>query len=209
MNLYTFYNHPANLKGHDQKHELIPDEIRRRIRTPMAKPSNFSEQQMDVIKRHANLAYEYAHFVLKDKPFPDGEKAIAKTPSTSSAYASDIIKNRWKPGEAVIAKQPLFAYQYARYTINGRFPEAEETILKSIEVACKYARYVLNKRWPELEKQFNPKIAEENYFVIFEYYMYFKIVPPKDILDILYRTLSGESIKRLLDMIKSVDNKKN
>ena len=106
-------------------------------------------------------AYYYAINVIGGR-WPEGEAAIAMSPTWAYPYARNVIGGRWPEGEAAIAKSPNDAYSYAKEVLKGRWPEAERpeaeaAIATSSWWGYRYARDVIGGRFPEGE----PAIATE------------------------------------------------
>lgn len=82
------------------------------------------------IASNTNCAYLYARDILRG-PFPMGEEMILKNSTITVNYTLYILKKPWPLGEDVIAMDAMSSYFYARDVIRGRFPLGEPMIAKS------------------------------------------------------------------------------
>ena len=83
MNLYDYHENPDQLKGHHEKHDLVPEFAWEQIE----KNKKATPKQEDAISKNAEYSYTYSKDVIKG-PFPKGEDAISK----NSDYENDYEK---------------------------------------------------------------------------------------------------------------------
>ncbi|MGZ8924240.1 MAG: hypothetical protein ACXW2E_00020 [Nitrososphaeraceae archaeon] len=88
------------------------------------------------------LAYDYA--TRYNRPFPEGEDAIAKSAYFSYRYAIDVLKGPFLKGEDRITTDANYSYLYAYYILKGPFKKGEDRIATDAQYSYLYAIHVLN-----------------------------------------------------------------
>lgn len=163
MNLYNYHSDPKSLKNHDTAHESVPKLAWHSVaRADMSNKEHAEEMKRKehVWAKDPYTAFSYASWT--HKPFPLGEKALAKNAEYAFRYATRITKKRFPEAEKEIAESN-FAYDYAMAIIKGRWPIAEKKWLKQFAENDSRAPDMLmmndyirlhfpEKRWPELER---------------------------------------------------------
>lgn len=163
MNLYQLHTNPKSLKHHDDAHENVP----KLAWVSVINADTSSKERVEEMKRKEHVwakdpstAFSYASWT--NRPFPLGEKALAKNAEYAFRYATRITKKRFPEAEKEIAESN-FAYDYTMAIIKGRWPIAEKKWLK--QFAENHSRapdmlmmddyiklYFPNKKWPEFEQ---------------------------------------------------------
>lgn len=150
MDLYQYYLGKERLLGSEQIH-LLPEYIIKQFRLHHihGDETSLTDQQRMIVAQDPWAANEYAR--LTDKPFPEGEAAIATDPEAAYDYAIEVLGNRFPRGEAVIASRAYTAIEYAVSILQSRFPRAEAIIAQDPYNAFRYALRILKRPWPEAE----------------------------------------------------------
>lgn len=105
------------------------------------KQHGFTKFLINVITTSPKASYNFA--LLLNKPFPEGEPAIATSGEYSFLYALNVLKKPFKKGELAIAESPYTSLHYAKLVLEGSFPEAEHVISKYPDTSYIYAKEVL------------------------------------------------------------------
>jgi len=122
----------------------VADAVREARKKVKAEPT----PEERVALKHSELAYWYAHHVLRRR-WPEGEPVILEDSASAYWYTRYVLKQRWPEAEPVIMKDPNYAYWYAYYVLKQRWPEAEQCIRTDSEV------------WEAYEKAFDFRSDEE------------------------------------------------
>lgn len=81
----------------------------------------------EAISKDGYFSLKYAQ--LLNKPFPLGEKEIARYDHYSYVYASFVLKKPFPEGEASISNSAKYSFMYATEILKKRFPLGEDAIL--------------------------------------------------------------------------------
>jgi len=155
MNLYKLHSNPEELIGDET---IVPSVQYRRLsqlvkqrkapglmnkmKNRLINTDKEIKQIMDRLKNDPWAAGMIARHIL-DKPWPEGEPAIAKHPYLALLYARDILAGPFPAGEPAIASERSYAFDYANEVLRGRFPEGEPEIRKSKGLWKKYTTNVV------------------------------------------------------------------
>ena len=131
MNLYNYFTNKEELFGFDKPKKMF-----------LAMTRGVGEPKYDEedVTKNPNLAYDYAIFM--NKPFPEGEDAIAKSAKYSMLYAKHLNVGRWEKGEPAIIKNPHYAVMYTVLVLKRRWEEAEPYIKSNDYEYDRYTAYL-------------------------------------------------------------------
>lgn len=144
MDLYKFHAKSAILKGYEEANDIVPARI-----IPKLGKEKLTAKQIQTLTKHAKLAYKYA--LVTKKPFPEGEKVLAKDPEYVYWYAINVLGKRFPAGEDVISKDNDYAFYYAQDVIKGPWPKGEDAISKDAGSSYSYVYEIIKGPWPKGE----------------------------------------------------------
>lgn len=102
------------------------------------------EQAAEKLKDDAKKAFDYAE--KNNKPYPEGEKAIAGDAEYAFQYAKFILEGPFPIGEDVILQNPEYAFRYATSVLKKPWPKGEDIIASNLYTAIGYANFLPKKQ---------------------------------------------------------------